>query len=69
MRHRARDGGFESEITIARRLERCAVCGQELPDLEPGVFDFCSFCGSGILLGPVAQPVKILAGQTGRARP
>ena len=57
-------------ITGVRRLSgRCAVCGQELPDLEPEAPDFCSFCGSGIAVGQMIQPDKIRAGQTGRARP
>jgi hypothetical protein len=67
VRQQSWNSGFDSELTIARLFERCAVCGQELPDIELGIFDFC-FCGSGILFGAVPQPVEILAAQSGRAR-
>ena len=55
MRHQ-QAGGFDTE-TIRRLIGYCAVCGQQLPAIELGIFDFCTFCGSGILPGPVLQRV------------
>jgi hypothetical protein len=68
MRHQSRAGVFDTEITT-QSSERCSVCGQVLPAIELGIFDFCSFCGSGILFGPVPQLVAVPADLTGGARP